>query len=35
MGNPIEIAVVIVWKVGDTYKAAFDVERIQICKNAE
>lgn len=27
MGNPIEIAVVIVWKVGDTYKAAFDVER--------
>ena len=27
MGNPIEIAVVIVWQVGDTYKAAFDVER--------
>ncbi|MHC8950445.1 SPFH domain-containing protein [Sphingobacterium hungaricum] len=27
MGNPIEIAVVIVWKVGDTYKAAYDVER--------
>ena len=27
MGNPIEIAVVIVWKIGDTYKAAFDVER--------
>lgn len=27
MGNPIEIAAVIVWKVGDTYKAAFDVER--------
>lgn len=27
MGNPIEIGVVIVWKVGDTYKAAFDVER--------
>ncbi len=26
MGNPIEIAAVIVWKVGDTYKAAFDVE---------
>lgn len=26
MGNPIEIGVVIVWKVGDTYKAAFDVE---------
>lgn len=26
MGNPIEIAVVMVWKVGDTYKAAFDVE---------
>lgn len=29
MGNPIEIAVVIVWKVGDTYRAAFDVERYQ------
>ncbi len=27
MGNPIEIGAVIVWKVGDTYKAAFDVER--------
>ena len=27
MGNPIEIGVVIVWKVGDTYKAAYDVER--------
>lgn len=27
IGNPIEIAVVMVWKVGDTYKAAFDVER--------
>lgn len=27
MGNPIEIAAVIVWKVGDTYKAAFDVEK--------
>lgn len=27
MGNPIEIAAVIVWKVGDTYKASFDVER--------
>jgi regulator of protease activity HflC (stomatin/prohibitin superfamily) len=26
MGNPIEIAAVIVWKVGDTYKAVFDVE---------
>lgn len=26
MGNPIEIGVVMVWKVGDTYKAAFDVE---------
>ncbi|WP_407405449.1 SPFH domain-containing protein [Chryseobacterium sp.] len=26
MGNPIEIAVVMVWKVGNTYKAAFDVE---------
>ena len=27
MGNPIEIAAVIVWKVGDTYKAAYEVER--------
>lgn len=27
MGNPIEIAAVIVWKVGDTYKANFEVER--------
>lgn len=27
MGNPIEIGAVIIWKVGDTYKAAFDVER--------
>lgn len=27
MGNPIEIGAVIVWKVGDTYRAAFDVER--------
>lgn len=25
MGNPIEIAAVIVWYVGDTYKAAYDV----------
>ncbi len=25
MGNPIEIAAVIVWQVGDTYKAAYDV----------
>ncbi len=25
MGNPIEIAAVIVWEVGDTYKAAYDV----------
>jgi hypothetical protein len=25
MGNPIEIAAVIVWNVGDTYKAAYDV----------
>lgn len=25
MGNPIEIAAVIVWQVNDTYKAAFDV----------
>ena len=27
MGNPIEIAAVIVWKVGDTYKAIYEVER--------
>lgn len=26
MGNPIEIAAVIVWQVSDTYKAIFDVE---------
>lgn len=26
MGNPIEIGAVIVWNVGDTYRAAFDVE---------
>jgi len=26
MGNPIEIAAVIVWQVQDTYKAAFEVE---------
>ncbi|MBD0278260.1 MAG: SPFH domain-containing protein [Bacteroidota bacterium] len=26
MGNPIEIAAVIVWRVGDTYKAAYEVE---------
>ncbi|MVZ66080.1 SPFH domain-containing protein [Sphingobacterium sp. DK4209] len=26
MGNPIEIAAVIVWKIGDTYKAAYDVQ---------
>jgi regulator of protease activity HflC (stomatin/prohibitin superfamily) len=25
MGNPIEIGTVIVWKVGDTYKAAYEV----------
>ena len=25
MGNPIEIAAVIVWQVGDTYKAVYDV----------
>src|SRR5690606_23111376 len=28
MGNPIEIAAVIVWKIGDTYKAAYEVERV-------
>lgn len=28
MGNPIEIGAVIVWKIGDTFKAAYDVERI-------
>lgn len=26
VGNPIEIAAVIVWKIGDTFKASFDVE---------
>jgi regulator of protease activity HflC (stomatin/prohibitin superfamily) len=26
MGNPIEIAAVIVWQVSDTYKAAFEVD---------
>jgi regulator of protease activity HflC (stomatin/prohibitin superfamily) len=26
IGNPIEIAAVIVWKVADTYRASFDVE---------
>lgn len=26
VGNPIEIAAVIVWKINDTYKASFDVE---------
>ena len=26
MGNPIEIAAVIVWQVADTYKAAYDVD---------
>ena len=26
IGNPIEIAAVIVWKIGDTFKASFDVE---------
>lgn len=29
MGNPIEIAAVIVWKVSDTYKAAFEVMDFQ------
>lgn len=28
MGNPIEIGAVIVWKIGNTYKAAYDVERV-------
>lgn len=28
LGNPIEIAAVIVWKIGNTYKAAYDVERV-------
>jgi len=26
MGNPIEIGAVLVWKVGDTYKSAYEVE---------
>lgn len=25
-GNPIEIGVVVVWQIQDTYKALFDVE---------
>ena len=29
IGNPIEIAAVIVWKVSDTYKAIFDVENYE------
>jgi regulator of protease activity HflC (stomatin/prohibitin superfamily) len=26
LGNPIEIGVVVVWKIGDTFKAAFEVD---------
>ena len=26
MGNPIEIGAVVVWKVGDTFKAVYEVE---------
>jgi regulator of protease activity HflC (stomatin/prohibitin superfamily) len=29
IGNPIEIAVVIVWKVDDTFKASFDVDNYE------
>lgn len=29
IGNPIEIAVVTVWKIGDTFKASFDVENYE------
>jgi regulator of protease activity HflC (stomatin/prohibitin superfamily) len=29
MGNPIEIGAVIVWQVGDTYKAAYEVARYE------
>lgn len=29
IGNPIEIAAVIVWKVNDTYKASYDVENYE------
>ncbi|CDZ24513.1 hypothetical protein CCDG5_1399 [[Clostridium] cellulosi] len=29
VGNPIEIAAVIVWKIRDTYKASFDVENYE------
>jgi hypothetical protein len=29
VGNPIEIAAVIVWKVDDTFKAAFDVDNFE------
>ena len=25
-GNPVELGIVVVWKIGDTYKAQFDVE---------
>ncbi len=36
MGNPIEIAAVIVWQVSDTYKAVFEVARLfSVCKNSE
>lgn len=28
LGNPIEIGAVVVWKIGDTYKAVYDVERV-------
>ena len=36
MGNPIEIAAVIVWQVSDTYKAAFEVaDYNQLYENSE
>lgn len=28
LGNPIEIGAVVVWKIGNTYKAVYDVERV-------
>ena len=36
MGNPVEIAAVIVWQVGNTYKAAYDVVNYQgLCENTK
>lgn len=35
MGNPIEIGAVVVWQVGDTYKAAYDVANYVDYVNAQ